>query len=355
MEVIIPGSKNNFKNIFFDEVMKLSEFNFIFKNWNEINTDEDFFILFHWPEIIFNGIEPTLNQLLDFERKLKVLKRKSTILYLVHNTTKHTGTTKIYRELYKIIEHESDIMIHFGLFSQGFYQEKYALKKHVIIKHPLYSYPFKLENKCEVRTKLDIPQDRIVIIAPGQIRNFKERNLVLRFFKYFPEKRKTLIIPYMKRRVSNIDFKGRIWLKKIIDIKKIHESFLNFYPQPKYFFNYEFNSSEKLSLLMNASDIVIIPRLKILNSGNVFLAMTFRKLMVGPNQGNLQEELIKFNCPVFNPKDNQSVKAAAIQIHDKIKSGAKLNEALIKEYNPTLIANQWDSLLMEIINSKIKF
>ena len=49
---------------------------------------------------------------------------------------------------------------------------------------------------------------------------------------------------------------------------------------------------DKLSSYFSASDLVIIPRTDILNSGNILLAAQFGKSTIGTGAGNMKELLI---------------------------------------------------------------
>ena len=105
---------------------------------------------------------------------------------------------------------------------------------------------------------------------------------------------------------------------------------------------------DELSLLISASDIVLIPRIKILNSGNVFLAMTFKKIMIGPKQGNLREIFEMMNLPSFNPANKTSIKMAVQNAFSLVKNNAfAYDPELLQKFAPAVIAEQWDQLLNE--------
>lgn len=80
-----------------------------------------------------------------------------------------------------------------------------------------------------------------------------------------------------------------------------------------------FLSSEELNEWLCASDIVLIQRKEILNSGNLPLAFSAGKIVVGPNKGNVGDILNSTNNPCFNPESLQD-------IIKKTKMGLKLSE-----------------------------
>ena len=291
MRVLIPGLREKIKNPFFEEISELSTNSFEYCHWSDIKPEKDDVILFQWPELIFEWEEPTSAELKELQEKIKSWKTNHKILYLVHNEKRHYGMTELFKTLYHIVETAADIFIHFGEYSESQYSNLYSDKKHCVIHHPLYENSFSIKNKNKSRKKLNIALDRTVLIAPGVIRNFEERGLLLKAFKAFPAKKKTLIAPAMKWKSTKLDFRGRTRLKRLVDIKKIVELKDNFFNPPKYYFGYSYSSPKELSIKISAADAVIIPRLDILNSGNFYLGLTFNKPIVGPSKGNLREHM----------------------------------------------------------------
>ncbi len=350
MKVIIPGIKEQNANPFFEEIIRYSKFDFIYQTAAEITPGKNNPILFQWPELIFNWAEPTFNQLDELEIMIKEWKLKTKIIYLVHNERRHFGVTPQFERLYQIVESAADIMVHFGRYSQTKFSKKYPFKEHVIISHPLYFTSFQKTSKVAARKKINIPEDRVVLIAPGRIRNEQERSLLLKAFKYFPSKRKTLIAPFMIRKPSKVEFRGRHLLKKLFDIKKFIEKRGNDFKPPKYYVGYNFSKAEDLSLLMSAADAVIIPRIEILNSGNVFLALTFNLPVIGPAVGNVGEVLKDFNLPVFDPAYSGSIKMAIKELDKNCIQDAKnYNIKSLQKYTPKSIAKKWDALIDSVL------
>ena len=75
-------------------------------------------------------------------------------------------------------------------------------------------------------------------------------------------------------------------------------------------FGYKFITDKMLPYYYAASDIALIQRKKILNSGNLPLALMMGKVVVAPNIGNISDIMSKINNPTFNPNDIQSLYAA---------------------------------------------
>jgi hypothetical protein len=60
----------------------------------------------------------------------------------------------------------------------------------------------------------------------------------------------------------------------------------------------------------NSSDVVLVPRLEGLNSGNIMLAFSFKKVAVGPDIGNMAFDLREFGNPIFKPDSIESLISA---------------------------------------------
>ena len=208
MEVIIPGLREQINNPFFDEVIACSRYSFTYRSINDVSPEKGDIILIQWPELIFNWQEPEKEDLSALQEMIGVWKKVAPVFYLVHNERRHYGMTPRFRELYDLVENSADVMVHFGNFSNNLFLQKYPYKKHVVINHPLYP-KITQKSKNEARVELNIPEDRIVLIAPGLIRSLEERSLVLKAFRYFPGNKRTLLAPRMYWKPSKMEFRGR--------------------------------------------------------------------------------------------------------------------------------------------------
>lgn len=168
------------------------------------------------------------------------------------------------------------------------FKEKYPSISHQIIPHPLYENSFRIFDKQMAREKLNIPKNDFVMVAPGRIRKMEDRTLIVDAFKNLPVANKVLLVPHMLKKRIDLEFKGRTKLKKIIDIIRILEKLINYPTNKKHILGFSYTSFEDLSLHMSAADIVFIPRTTLLNSGNLFLGLTYQKVVVGPDVGNVK-------------------------------------------------------------------
>lgn len=302
----------------------------------------------HWPEELFNWYEPSVEELEKLERIIEEWKTAAKIVYTKHDVLRTKGNTPLFNRLYKIIEKNTDVFIHLGEFSRDFYQDKYPYAKHEIIYHPLYKNSFKKYEKEEARKKLGIDKKAIVVIAPGNIRHSVERQIVLKAFRKLNIKNKILICTNMRNELG-FNFPGRVRLQKVFDVQKfVKERFITNHQPPDYIFNYSPMSAKEISLRMSAADVVLVPRIELLNSGIVFLGASYDKVVVGPRTGNITEQLEEQNLPVFNPYSISSVTEALSEGVELYLNG-NFHWKNMEKYQPEFVAKEYDRIFSEIL------
>lgn len=345
MKILLPFKKE--LNPYLEEIIDNSIHEFTYDHYLKYDPSYDF-VHIHWPEALFDWNEPSSKELDELEVILREWKRKSILIYTKHDFQRNKGTTKNFSKLFLLIEKYSDVFIHLGEFSKNIYRDRYPLARHEIIYHPLYTHNFKLANKIEARKLLGISEDDFVIIAPGTIRNYAERDMLLNAFEAIKQKNKVLIVTNMHAELR-YEFPGRVKLKRLIDVKNLLiERFKKTHQPPKYIFTYNTVTKKELELKMSAADLVLISRKNTLNSGNVFLGLTFNKILVGPAIGNIEEQLKELGLPLFNPKKRKSI-LKAIRLGRELTTthNSYLAEKLEK-YLPVNVAKKMDDLLSDL-------
>lgn len=348
MKIFLPFRED--LNPYLEEFTVFSKNIWIYDNFKNFNTSFSI-VNIHWPEAIFDWEEPNEFQLRELEKEISIWKKSAVLIYTKHDFGRNKGMTKAFHKLFNIIEREADVFIHLGKFSKRYFKEKFPGAKHEIVFHPLYRKTYSVQKKEIARKQLGIGAKATVIVAPGNIRSFQERNLILKTFKALEVEDKILIVTNMRSELK-IDFPGRVWLKQFFNIKDYFvDRFKKKYSPPKYLFNYGQLTSNELSIRISAADIVLVPRRDTLNSGLVFLGLTFNKIVVGPAIGNIQEQLQDLGFPVFDPYSNASVLKA-------IYRGVKLNKDpnfqfsdKIFKYEPGFVSQQMDKVFEELIKN----
>lgn len=330
---------------YLDEIKNYSQCDFVYADFKKYNVSYEI-VNIHWPEAIFDWKEPTLEGLNELEEEIQKWKINSLICYTKHDLVRHKGMTPNFHRLFEIIEKNTDVFIHLGDYSKSIYSLKYPKAKHEIVYHPIFEISYKIYSKLEARKILNIDEKALVIIVPGKIRSFKERNIVLKSFEALKVKNKVLISTNMRTELQ-LDFPGRVRLKKLFDIQKyVINKFKAKHENSKYLFNYASISSEDMSLRMSAADIVLVPRVNLLNSGNVFLGLTFKKVTVGAAIGNIEEQLKELNYPVFNPNSISSV-TEALENGIKLHLGGEHISKPLNKYLPVNVAKEYDRIFIK--------
>ncbi len=264
----------------------------------------------HWPHQLFEW-EPRSKvddeNIALLRERLLYLKQKCRIVSTVHNLYSHnTGTHK--RDIvYDIVYSLSDAFIHLGKSSVDLFNIHHRddIKKiHGVICHGDYSFFKNDSDIVSARRFLGIGDDRYICLVFGNIRNKNELLYTVKGFRLFKKDKKEMIIAgRLKWPKGKIQLMyGRI--QNLFNIK-LHNGFIR---------------HNNVQYYLNAADVVIVPRLEGLNSGNIPLGFTFGKVVVGPNLGIMGEILKDSSNPTFDPRDYRTLAKALDQ-------SVKLNES----------------------------
>ncbi|MCM4154701.1 hypothetical protein [Gramella sp. AN32] len=347
MKIFLPFKKDI--NPYLENTQKLSQHEYIYSNFRDYRVDFDI-VNIHWPEAIFGWHEPSEAELAELKTAFSNWRKHSVLVYTLHDDKRHKGMTRNFKKLFQLVENYAEVFIHLGEYSKVIYQQKFPEAVHKTINHPLYEDAYPIYDKGVARDNLQIDQAAKVIIVPGNIRNDKEKKMVLRSFKSLKFENKVLIATGMRAELK-FDFPGRVRLKKIIDVKEQKAKwFKEKYQPPEYYFSYKRISSRELGLKMSAADIVLIPRINNLNSGLFFLGLTYKKVLLGPEIGNIEEQLRKFNFPVFDPSSIRSIKMKIHEAFELSKSGYSWEEDKLNAYKVKEVVQELDKFMIKICN-----
>ena len=112
-----------------------------------------------------------------------------------------------------------------------------------------------------------------------------------------------------------------------------------------------FVSDEDLPYYYAASDIALIHRKEILNSGNLPMAFYMGKVVVGPNVGNVGEILRETGNPTFDVNNIDSLEdsiktAMRLKMHGK---GGENKEYAQKKFTSEIVAEQHKKIYATLI------
>lgn len=298
-------------------------------------------IYFQWPEFIFKGevTDADVQKLQD--RIIEIKNHGLKILAHCHNLRPHTidNTNKI--KLYDIVYSNCNIMIHMGSYSKRLMQEMYPNIQHYIIPHHTYN-AFKFEKDISICKKdLNLPSNKINILCFGQFRNKAERNLILRLKQTLPSKEYNFITPgfYRERLIQKDIFKSiKVCFKTL------------YYKLRGIKFSNKLISDDITEKLFCATDIVMIQRPQILNSGNLPMAFCAGKVVIGPDTGNVGTILKETGNPTYNPNDiNSAINAIAQAIQMNLTGKGDENKLYAQRYwSHKQISNLFNNILSKL-------
>jgi hypothetical protein len=292
--------------------LKQSDYDIVHIQWPEA--------LFQWKNILWSDIKPLFRDVLPEWRN------SARILVTRHNETPHQSSNKHWMYLYDHIYDNVDGVVHLGAVGVDKFKTRFAerIKYHSIIPHPVYSAYGEALDKLASRRRLHISRERNVVLAFGALRHDPERRLLQTAFSMADIPWKILVAPRFGQclRPSEGGILNRIrWELK-------HRELL--WPRQLILDN-AFVPDDMVKVFFAAADVVIIPRLNVLNSGVVPLAIQYGKVVIGPNVGNIGEILRATGNPTFDPSSVESCSSAIEEAFRLAEAGLGLENARYAE------------------------
>lgn len=272
----------------------------------------------HFPEYLTYEIERAYNtELTDslvaaVDERLNFWASRSTIVVTRHVLLPHDALEDpAWEKMYECVYSYADGVVHFAQPSVDEFRERYGATiffrgrepEHAIIPHHNYCSLPNDVSRDDARKALGIRRDANVMLVFGSIRSWEERDLVMDTFRGTGADSKVLLVSRWKERVPSLPLvRLGYWLR---DITRLYHKLT-----PRYRFNYGFVEEADTQIYLKAADVLFIPRLKVLNSGNVTLGMTFGRVVVGPDSWDVGELLREMKNPVFDPSQRATAAAA---------------------------------------------
>jgi glycosyltransferase involved in cell wall biosynthesis len=309
------------------------------------NMEGDFDVVhLHFPEYMTFEIEQayrtelTAELMQEIEKRLQYWSDRSVIAVTRHVLLPHDAVSNpIWEQLYETVYRYASGVVHFAQPSIDEFRSRYAdtmfvngLPSHCIVPHHNYASLPNTVSRQDARKKLGLADSAHVMLAFGAIRNDEERDLILRTFQAVSAKGKVLICSRWREKLANVSWiRFKYWIR---DLTRLYYR-LN----PRYHFNYGFVQEEDTQLYLNAADVLFIPRLKVLNSGNITLGMTFGKVVVGPDWLDVGHLLKVTGNPVFDPEKPETAAAAVDRAFQLV------NEGQVGSANQKLALSEWSA------------
>ena len=264
----------------------------------------------HFPEYLTFEIQDAYRAGLKDElieqvrRRLEFWSERARIVVTRHVLLPHDAVSDpAWEKMYETVYGHADGVAHFAEPSVEEFTERYSRTvfhrgqppAHVVIPHQNYSSLPSGIGRSRARAALGIPDTADVMLVFGAIRSDAERELVLNTFRAVEAPNKLLLVSRWRENLAPVSWiRLKYWIR---DLTRLYHRF-----HRRYRFNYAFVEEADTQLYMEAADVLFIPRLFVLNSGNVTLGMTFGRVVVGPDSWDVGSLLRETGNPVFDPR-----------------------------------------------------
>lgn len=302
------------------------------------NCDQAFDIVhIHEPEYLSYEIEACMNHTDPipqdlWDRLITCLdywKSRAKLVHTRHVQEPHVRTDAEFQNLYYKVFSYCDAVAHFAHFSiqqfKDFYPDLTGVVNEVIPHQNYTSLPDTV-SKATARTQLKISKKAKVLLVFGMVKE-REKTLIQTAFHAIPEKDKVLLAPGWKTQRRAISWiRLREWVYQW-DLWKARRN-------SRFRTNLGFVQEADAQYYLKAADVLLIPRIDELNSGNITLGFTFGRVVMGRDGGDIGELLEATGNPTFDPKDEHSIARA-------VKEAFVLAEKGHGKENQHLALNEW--------------
>ncbi len=269
---------------------------------------------FHWFESLFGWKAPSEA---DFERlrgQVEAWRQRAALVVTVHDRYPHYRDSAAFRRLFETMYGAMDGFVHMGQTSQRELNAAYpALAAQPAAQIPIGSVESYFPNtisQADARRELRIPANAYAYLAFGKLRAYEETRFLLDGFRALRMRDKQLIIagPQVSLKTHRLE------LLNIFERQRLKR-------HPRLHVRRRFVPDADVQTYLNAANVLLIPRLQILNSSNISLGFSFGKVVVGPDDGNVGEILRETGNPTFVPGDPASFARAMAQARELDAAG----------------------------------
>lgn len=296
----------------------------------------------HFPEYLTYEIEQAYSDglsdelIAEIEARLRYWSERSTLVITRHNLLPHGARSDPrWAQLYEMVYRFVDGVVHFALPSVEEFKQRYrdtdfvhGHPAHCVVPHHNFTSLPNTVGRDEARRRLHIPRQARVVLVFGTIRSEQERRLILDSFRRSRVPHKLLLVSRWRENLAKVRWiRLKYWLR---DLNRLY-----FRMHPRYHFNYGFVEEQDTQLYLNAADVLLIPRLHVLNSGNLTMGMTFGKVVVGPDSLDVGRLLKTTGNVVFDP-NRPGTAVAAIECAIALAAAGEVGPA-----NRSMALSEW--------------
>lgn len=194
-------------------------------------------------------------------------------------------------------------------------------KKLFVVKHGHYLGVYK-RNGLNYREKHNIPEDAAVYLFLGAIKAYKGVEDLIEAFNAVKTKQTYLVI------AGKADQEMEEYLKQVQDTDHIMLD-LRFIP------------NESVADLISAVDVMVMPYKEITTSGSAILGLSFKKLIIMPNNDFIDEYFQEDMVVQYDPADDNGLKnAMKVALNVKNEHKSPNYDDVLKELDWSIIAQQ---------------
>ena len=257
-----------------------------------------------WPEELFNWLLVNEVAIKRLKERLAFFKNAGTKIVSTRHNEKPHKTNDLGNKLYETVLNAVDGVIHLGNYSLNNLSVDNATN--VLIPHVNYNNLVEIIAENKAKQYIGYSKNTFVFMTFGAIRSIEEEQQIIEAFNSIKSRKDRLFInnTILMRKKNSYRGKYLLYLKYLI------KSFV--YRLKGIKFGQHRLSNDEIKYYLNASNVVISPRISALNSGVVFMALSFGKIIMGPNVGNIPELLNQLKNPIFIPRIKASVSRALL-------------------------------------------
>ena len=289
-----------------------------------------------WPDCILKNTQKRQITATQAQDRLLFLKEKGIkIVSTCHNFKPHVVKVSDESEVFDIVYKNSDAIFHLWKYSLSVFEQQYPQIQNLLLPHQIYDTIYKnLPTREKAIKKLHLNPKKKYILAFGAFRTQAERDLVINVSKILNKENVEILAPHFTTvsPIHGIIHSFYVLFKKLYFKTKYRN--LHLHP--------ERITDDELLYYYAACDIAFIHRPNILNSGNVPMGFLFKKVVVGPQIGNVGCLLQDMGNPTFDPNNTCSVIDSIRQGLYLAKNGLgdKNYEYAKKNFSTSLIADK---------------
>lgn len=268
--------------------------------WNESIFNYDI-VHFQWPQAFMAG---DVHNVSELEWHIKNMKAHGVkVVATCHDLKPHYDQCANYAECLNVVYENSDVIFHLGEYSLKLFKKEYPKTKHWLLPHQIFDtvYTF-IPTREEAIKKLKLNPSKRYILCFGAFRADEERELVVGVAKHFRSKGVEILAPSF----MDVPHQRKLpFLPNHAERKKLlYECLYKIHMTGGSWVSV---SDDMLPFYYAASDLCLIQRKKILNSGNSILPLLFDKVVVGPNVGNVGCLLTEMGFPTFDVNNDKTI------------------------------------------------